>query len=171
MLGKKPALLHHTPHDYPDAFPGGISAARCTHSPAPRKCILAAACQAQHMGAPHPGRTTQDSVWAPLAPHHKMTSVIAKGSPLHFSVPPIICGIALTEREGAMDGLVQDTFAQFTPPAPSALGHHQGCLCLGQDLPDPVPLCHCVRRSLTHCSPLVPTHSLASPTGSAGALL
>lgn len=35
MWGKKPALLHHTPHDYPAAFSRGIPAARTPTAPLP----------------------------------------------------------------------------------------------------------------------------------------
>lgn len=78
----------------------------------------------QHVGALHPLRTRQDPVYAPLAPHHKMTSIIAKGS-CHSLAQCLSCpGETIPERCLLASGLERPSLAPLRDPQRRAAAPH-----------------------------------------------
>lgn len=117
MWGEKPALLHHTPPDYPAAFSRGTPAAEAPTAllcfPALIKCILAASLRApwSRMAAPRPSampgqrkpllprscRAIHPGVLSPATPAWGLSANVLLL--LHFPAPSTTSGTVLEEKQ------------------------------------------------------------------------
>lgn len=155
MWGKKPALLHHSPRDYPAAFSRGIPAARTPTAPLPcpdkvHPCCFPKGPPEQDSCTPSlchgraettcscragtgPSRQQRDNnprLLSPAQPRRPGGSVQTCFFPLHFPAPSTASGTVLEER------------ARTVAPRLSASGSTEGAFAL----------CHIPRSSQPLCT-------------------
>lgn len=155
MWGKKPALLHHSPRDYPAAFSRGIPAARTPTAPLPcpdkvhpccfskgppeQDSCTSSLCHARAettcscRAGTGPSRQQRDNnprLLSPAQPRRPGGSVQTCFFPLHFPAPSTASGTVLEER------------ARTVAPRLSASGSTEGAFAL----------CHIPRSSQPLCT-------------------